>query len=375
MSPEPPKMEFPQEFERRLGMQMVEEGLAKQSAFFTSIANDVVRSTIGTEEEREAAAEFSKLFGKAYLDACRQYMANLPVSACLATMPITGNPGSPQAVDQAIVLMISCDIVSLAAIHAGDPIVNPEDRLALTTFMVRSSKFTTPRPTETVDECLQRFIVSEKAIFDAMDWSAGPEYVKWTPRYIYDLALVRTIEAMDPEFVLLKIDGERARVAVYRDIPGTEFYKVTSIHLHLGLLLKQGLLSFDNQIYRHPRYRDVPPTLPTEAIVENKIERDIASAIQAVLKEIPEDVKGEEPHAGYIAELNEILDGVPFTPVEGISARWNQFIEIMNSWMPPEEILEHEWKLNATAQLMDRPVDKVRELTQFYVDAPGDTND
>lgn len=378
MTTDSPKMEFPEAFERRLGMQLVEEGIEKQRAFFKEVATGLLWCAMGDVDEREAASEFVTLFGKAYLEACQLYLSNLPISAFVSSMKLPKGVAAVESDAETLVLMLFCEAVDPTGNIVDDNgrlTPGAETNLAVSTFVVHASKFTTPKPNETVEECLHRFISTEKAAFDAMNLGEGPEFVKWTLRYIYDMAITHTIEAMEPEFVLMRVDDNQARFVIHQDIPGEALYKATSIHLNLGVLFEQGVASFQKQIYRHPRYRATPPDAPKEAIVEAKNERDIATVIKSVLEEVPQAMRDEEPHSGYVLELNEILELLSLTPLENKSARWNQFIEIMNTWMPPAEILVHEWMLKAIAKLMDQPEEKVREVTQRYIDSGGGTDD
>jgi hypothetical protein len=373
-----PSMEFPQAFEQRLGAQLVEDGLAIQRDFFKKVTGDLLVCGKGDPDECTAASGFMELFGKTYLNACQAYMANLPLSVFVTKTKLPEELGVMVGDGKVLTLMLFCEAAGPTGIvtdYSGELTASAKSHLAITSFIVSASKFSTKRPTETVDECLLRFITAEKETFDSMNLVNGQEFVKWMPRYIFDMAITRMIEGMDPEFVYMRVDNDHVRFVVHQDVPGTAFYKATFIHLNLDILLAQGITSFENQIYRHPRYRANPSDTPKEATVEDKAERNIADVVKAILKEVPEDVKTEEPAVSYLKELNEILDELTTLPEGSSEARWNQLVEIMNAWMGPSEILEHEWKLKAIAKLMDQSDDKVRELTQRYMNSEGISDD
>lgn len=378
MTTETAPPEFPQAFERRLGMQLVEEGLQAQSAFFERVAQGLLHCDKGDAAGRVAMSSFMTLFGRTYLEASREYMSNVPVSAFASSIELPAQLNIASSESNVLALMLFCEAMGPTGsviTFGGRFTKEAERRLACTTFTVPVSKFSTARPTETVDECLHRFITSEKTAFEAMQFGDGPEFVKWTLRYIYAMTITRMIEAMDPEFVTMKADTTEVRFVVHQGITGTEHYSATFILLNLEGLLAQGVDSFEKQIYRHPRYRVSPSDLSKEVIVKDKIERDISAVIAAVIAEVPEEVKAEASVQGFIQELNEVVTTAATTAPEARAALWNQFIETMNAWMPPCEVLEHPWKAKALAKMMDQSEEKVLEATQRYVAAEDASDD
>jgi hypothetical protein len=375
MTDEPkPEIELPGEFERRLGRQYVKEGIEKNNTFFNDIAERVKESVVGTEEEQIVIADFVLLFGQNFAKACAMHNSVIKVQAYPDLAPY--RPGKPK--DK---LLLRLRLFS-ANYGIPSPVLNepwlPRQLLTeyipiLTVSSQHVPKFGAPRATKPPQETLHEFYSSEQAKLDAKQVD-GLEILKWADRILYTKALGWTVLEMAQHAMIMDLNDDTVTFEVYQNLPGKEVFNQVTVTLELGLLSLIGEKLFEKEIHRHPNFRTKPPPHEPETSEEMPVEteqvvsRNPREVINKILNEIPDDVDVDLA-SGLIDDLDELAGSIDTNPSASVSQHWQRLSDIMNQWLPPQEIVQNEWMVKAAAHHQDQSPEMVLEKAQKYVEA------